>query len=339
MDRRPAIQWLWPVLKVAFAVALVGIMVKRQLLDFTWLRNLHEHPGAPLVLAAVIYGQVFLSSIRWRWLLRAQGADISVASAIRLTLTGCAFSTIIPGTVSGDVVKLYYLRSFNIDSGLGIASLAADRIAGLLGLILLGAGPAVFLLSTDPGETFLTTLSRALIATGAAIVIGTAVLLRFGRRVQELLDRTRFPFSTIVGRIFASLGQYRLHLGSLAVALGISIFIHALTCAAVLWAGSMILGKNLPVVSSVLVVPLVLVAMAVPITPAGIGVGQAAAFALFELAHSNSGKDAASAFTIFQTMLILVYATGLIPYVLYRNSVRRAEADVMNFSAHGQPRQ
>src|SRR5690606_22836262 len=112
--------------------------------------------------------QVLLSAGRWKLLLEAQGANIPLFPAIRLTFIGCMFSTIIPGTVGGDVLKLFYLRSYYDDAAAGIVSLAADRITGLLALLLLGAGPAAMILLTHSGSATLTSLCWAVLLTGFA---------------------------------------------------------------------------------------------------------------------------------------------------------------------------
>jgi glycosyltransferase 2 family protein len=68
--------------------------------------------------------------------------------------------------------------------------------------------------------------------------------------------------------------------------------------------------------------PLGMLAIAVPITPAGIGVGQAAFYAVCNLALPGSGSAGANAFTIYQAVTIPVFLLGLIPYIAHRHELR-----------------
>jgi hypothetical protein len=74
-----------------------------------------------------------------------------------------------------------------------------------------------------------------------------------------------------------------------------------------------------------LLVPLGLVAIAVPISPAGIGVGQAAFFALFRIVSAAHATAAADAFTVYQFAVILVSLTGFYWYLSYKDVEVRTE--------------
>jgi uncharacterized membrane protein YbhN (UPF0104 family) len=59
---------------------------------------------------------------------------------------------------------------------------------------------------------------------------------------------------------------------------------------------------------------------AVPISPAGIGVGQAAFFALFTIVAPSYASAGTDAFTVFQAMYILLCVSGLFWYVAYKHA-------------------
>jgi glycosyltransferase 2 family protein len=68
------------------------------------------------------------------------------------------------------------------------------------------------------------------------------------------------------------------------------------------------------------IVPLRLGTSGVPISPAGIGVGQAAFFALFQVVASSCASAGTDAFTIFQALFILLCLSGLFWYVAYKHT-------------------
>jgi uncharacterized membrane protein YbhN (UPF0104 family) len=68
-----------------------------------------------------------------------------------------------------------------------------------------------------------------------------------------------------------------------------------------------------------LIVPLGMVTNAIPISPGGVGIGQTAFFALFQivaLRYTSAGVDAV---TVFQVMYLMVCLSGLYWYVSYKH--------------------
>jgi uncharacterized membrane protein YbhN (UPF0104 family) len=75
---------------------------------------------------------------------------------------------------------------------------------------------------------------------------------------------------------------------------------------------------DMPASQFFLVVPLGLVTAAIPISPGGVGVGQAAFFALFKLAAPQYAAAGTDAFTVFQVVYLVVCLTGMYWYVSYK---------------------
>lgn len=106
-----------------------------------WQALSHAHVG--WILAGILaYGVVeLLSAIRWQWLLRVQGIQLSWMRIFTLTLIGVFFNFCIPGGTGGDVVKIFYLiKETPGQKALALISVLVDRIIGMLGLIILSAG-------------------------------------------------------------------------------------------------------------------------------------------------------------------------------------------------------
>ena len=74
---------------------------------------------------------------RWRILLKVQDFYISNTKAIKLTLIGDFFSVAIPGSVSGDIVKAYYLARGKKQKEKLITTIILDRLVGLYTMILI----------------------------------------------------------------------------------------------------------------------------------------------------------------------------------------------------------
>lgn len=97
-----------------------------------------------LGLLLVFLSRFFVVS-RWFVLLRSGGVKISFSDAVALTFTGLFSSNFLPTTVGGDVVRLAGAMQMGYDRAVCLASIAADRLVGMLGMVFtlpFGLGPA-----------------------------------------------------------------------------------------------------------------------------------------------------------------------------------------------------
>ncbi len=77
-------------------------------------------------------------------------------------------------------------------------------------------------------------------------------------------------------------------------------------------------GMPLPYSFMLVAVPLGFIASVLPISPAGIGVGQAAFAELFHAVSPAAAAAGASASVLLQAATVAVFLTGLAPYTMYR---------------------
>lgn len=94
------------------------------------------------------------TAARWHVLLRAGGVNIRYKDSLALTFTGLFASNFLPTTIGGDMVRLAGVMLMGFDRAVCLASIAADRLIGMLGMSmtlplglvhawkLLGAAPA-----------------------------------------------------------------------------------------------------------------------------------------------------------------------------------------------------
>ena len=97
------------VFKFGLMAGIIYYLYAKGLLDFSRVRAVLADPVVVAVGICVILGTSTLCVMRWRMLLAGQGIRISFGDAFRLTFIGMFFNTALPGAVSGDVVKGYYI--------------------------------------------------------------------------------------------------------------------------------------------------------------------------------------------------------------------------------------
>lgn len=90
--------------------------------------------GFFLALASLLVSRIFVIA-RWHVLLRSGGVTIPFRRTTELTLMGLFASNFLPTTVGGDVVRLAGVMQMGFDRAVSLASIAADRLVGLTGML------------------------------------------------------------------------------------------------------------------------------------------------------------------------------------------------------------
>ena len=241
--------------------------------------------AAGLALTAPI---IPLQALRWWLLMRCRSLPVGYAAALRLTLVGLFFNFCVPlGSNGGDVVKAYGAARavHHGPDGRGgppgartttVVSVLLDRIAGLLGLLVLAAvtGP---LAGGGPVGRRVTLTAWGVLA---AVAAGAFLYLNpWTRRALGVhLLTTRIGVAQALDRAVVG---YRHHRGTLAAAVALSVPVHLCLAGATALAGHAI-GVPTGLFTLVAVLPIVFLVGALPITVLGLGVMEPAAAALLE---------------------------------------------------------
>jgi uncharacterized membrane protein YbhN (UPF0104 family) len=73
---------------------------------------------------------------RWHVLLRTANPQLKIMHSIRLTFAGLFASNFLPTTIGGDVVRLAGAVQLKLDPAISAASLVADRLVGMAGMLM-----------------------------------------------------------------------------------------------------------------------------------------------------------------------------------------------------------
>jgi glycosyltransferase 2 family protein len=161
------------------AVVLIVVLVKEQGLEEI-AAALKQISPLQIVLALVF---VFISRIsiiaRWYMLLRATEMKISFRNVLALSFAGLFATNFLPTTIGGDVVRLAGIMQMGYDRAVCLASIAADRLVGMLGM----ASVAPLGLVSSWGVLF---------GMGEAQVLG---ILSFHERLIGFIKRTFKTFT------------------------------------------------------------------------------------------------------------------------------------------------
>ncbi len=240
----------------------------------------HSKP-LPLILAFLVLGlPFFITAWRWQQLLRVCELNLTYGRCVTLTFLGQFYSTFLPGTTSGDIVKIVYTGRLTGQKTKSAITVILDRIIGLVGLIIVGftAGATELLLSRNkPGTPADPVLLHVVLLTGAmlfAVAVGAVVY--FSRRLRKALGLDwlleKLPLPDFIKHADRTLAAYRGHLGVVAAALGASVVSQAILPFAGFLAGQAF-GMHDPLGYYMAYIPLAVLAASIPILPPqGIGV-------------------------------------------------------------------
>ena len=259
---------------------------------------------------------VDLTVTSWRlvMLLRARGFAITLGDALRLTLVGNLFNLVLPAG-GGDVARFYYAAA---DASGRRAELAAilvfDRFVGLIALLVLPALLLPFIFGAVTSSMLLTSLVKAAAITALALIMGLALVIVPSKGIAPPLAwiLQRLPFSAKLSQFVETIRAYRLQPSVLVGVLFVSLVAHALSGLVI----AIVHSANGPFVPYAGVLSLLgFVANSIPLTPGGIGVGEAAFSALFREAGLTGGAEAMLSWRLLMIALaplgLLIHLRGL----------------------------
>lgn len=307
-------------LKFSLAAVLIGWLLSSGKLDFKLLTSLKDHPFALISAFCLIILNFCLISLRWKSILKARSTvEIPLSGMLKISWIGQFFSSVLPGSVSGDLVKILYVQKFDqaFSKQFLFASILIDRVMGLAGLILLvGLSSLCFsghILENAPAMAPLLKFNYILVFL---ILTASAIFLYWHQIIRSILVYLQSKFLPhLFVRIIALWDDLVLIRSRMFKAILLSIFIQ-LIGVVIFWSliYPFISGK-MDFAQALAFIPLGLMTLALPIAPSGLGVGHAIFQKLFEFSGIENG---ASLFNIYFVVSLAVNLIGVVPYLSSR---------------------
>jgi uncharacterized membrane protein YbhN (UPF0104 family) len=250
----------------------------------------------------------------WRWiiLLRATGQQIATRSAAWIYLVSSFVGSFLPAGIGGDAARAYTLARRTSEGSAAFASVAVDRLLGLLSLVFVAA------------------VGLSIARTGPAIaarapLLAVCVLAGFVLAAFLWSDRWMFgavsPAGSWMSRVAAAVGRYRGHGGALAAVLSLSIGVQLLRILQA-WLLGRGIGIDVPLTYYLLFMPVGLVALMLPISVNGFGVPQGIIVWLLQPA----GVASADAFALSTLIVLSGIVANLPGALLYLRAGRASGA-------------
>ncbi len=324
-------RWLVPIGRLVILVGFCAWLIERGYLSLFAL----ETASAlwPWVLAgwAATATATLIAIVRWHFLMSTQDLEVPFRRTLAIALIGTFFSVVLPGTMSGDLVKGFYITRLTPGRGeKAVSTILFDRILGVSGLILLACiSLAIVAFRGVWADSLGRSLQFAIGASGLCVIAFFAALLGVAEERDPILavlrrgaEKHRIIYS--IHKVFEGIRVY--HRQRLVTLCGLvaSVGIHALMVTAWLCYIRAMSLEGIPGAALFVVVPAALLVAALPIAPAGIGTGHAAFLAVFALLGSSHGADL---YNLAMVYLLLQGAVGGLIYLTVRSHEPAPTAD------------
>ena len=269
-------------------------------------RLLRDADRKYLLLAVLIVPLSYvLTSVRWHLLLESLGIKLSFTRSLVLNLVGAFYNAFMPGTTGGDLIKAYYAAKQTDLRTRAVLSVLIDRVIGLMALIVVGGSMAAY--QWQIPDCRRVALLSALI-TGSVLA---GLVVFYSRRLRRWtgLDfiLRRLPMQRQVQKAVAAMEIYRDRPAPLAVATLLSFPVHVTSILSATFAG-WAFGLPLPVFYYWVVVPVIALVGAIPVSPQGAGVME---FFAVELTRRH-GVTISQAFVLVMSIRLIAVFWNLV---------------------------
>ncbi len=260
----------------------------------------------------LVFLQFCLSAFRWKKIVE-QKTVLNFKLSFQLTLIGQFFSFFIPGGVSGDVVKALELsKTSALSRSESFSTVLSDRILGLFSMVLFSTVFLALDYYSSKSETilsyfFFSALLLASMICGIALGPKIIQILSgfFGSRQNKMLLAVEKIISSF-NLTFSSFRQKKILFITVAISFAMQIV-------ATYFMSEIVRALDVSMPSFFVFFALScfgFLASAIPITPAGIGVGQAAFYFLFSTVSTDLGNAAVTAVSILQLFFFFYALMG-----------------------------
>ncbi|MEM9482193.1 MAG: lysylphosphatidylglycerol synthase transmembrane domain-containing protein [Cyanobacteria bacterium P01_F01_bin.116] len=292
-------------IKTTVSITFIVIVLSQIDLSQTWQQFRHM-PPLFIIYALVFYTCLqWLSCIRWQIVLVPSGHSLPSYRLMANYFGGMFLNNFLPGSVGGDVYRVYRIAKDTQDSEIAMVSVFLERFTGLAALsamAIVGLVPAFELIGR--WDIICLFLGCVVTLAGGTLIIANTYLLNF---FTPLLNK--FHLGQIVSRmakIQVLLHQFAQHQKALIFSTGLSFFLQF----AIVYYHYLVaqqLGISISFLELLVFIPIIVVVTMLPISLGGIGLKEGLWVYLF----TRVGQSAEEALLLSLTIMVLSWLLSL----------------------------
>lgn len=305
-------------IKIVVVFLMIGCLVYIDGIDFQVFSQVGKDSYLVLGIALIIFLLiVFLGGLKWFLLIRAVDVPISLSQCFKIHMIGTFFMFYLPGGATGSaMIKAYFVhKETRGASNLALMSIFIDSIMGVYSLIIVGVVLICINYQVPIGDPIFrwNLWIYVIIFTFSSSIIW----LLFTRRSKTLFNSgwiNKFPFNKFLDGFLSAIEIYRGKLIPLCLTLVLNMILHIMMIF-VFYFSALALNFDIPLSLHSHIVPLLLLINLIPIAPGGLGVGEVASFAIYNMAGVEGGGEI---FLLFHVYLFITSVLGAPFYFSYK---------------------
>ncbi|MBF0143603.1 MAG: flippase-like domain-containing protein [Magnetococcales bacterium] len=314
-------RWLVHLAKLAVAALIVIFLMRGDRLDLQATTSLFAETKTVVISLLLVVIGLLLTGLRWWLLMNCQEIGLPLRTVANITFIGMFFGNILPGGAwSGDALRMAIVGRATRDKlEAGVLSIFVDRLMGIYSVFLIGLVALVVTLAGNGAPGLWENPSVRYLAYASAIVVVmvpvSALLVLWGGRRSTRLRHwlrttTRFRWlARLVDSILRSIHLYRKNLRQVALAFFICLVAQTLVVFSLVMVAWAMGFTQLSAGSYYFAGSWTSLVNALPATPGGLGIGEAA---FDQICHWLDTSSPGVAYgSVFLGFRIILYAGAL----------------------------
>lgn len=300
--------------KVALTFIILWTLYEHSQLQLGLFLTFFQHPWLTLAIFCLCYLVVVLHAWRWYRLNSAQNIPLSFSRTILPAYIAIAFNNILPGSVGGDFFRLYFVfKKFPAQKSNTLLSIFVDRVIGLLGILVIACVVAPFYMHAFRSNTpmlYLISISiTACVACGFIFILVMSLLA--DETIVKIQNRlSKMKYSGHVLSFLEAIYIYRNAKMVIFESLLVSIATQMILLIVVFITSYTMGLQALPLGVYMLALVIGQIANLVPLTPGGLGVGEAAFANVILMLHPGAAGYA-TVFFAWRLLSTVAYIPGV----------------------------
>ncbi|MBF0382138.1 MAG: flippase-like domain-containing protein [Magnetococcales bacterium] len=326
-------RWVWMFLKLMVAVGVVWFLLNQGKLDLSLFVD--GSIGFKIIIVTLLCNifTFFFMAMRWNVLLRSQKVTLPFRWVHSMTYLCVCFNLLVPGAVGGDALRMgYAAQAVPERKGATILTVFADRFIGLYALLVLSFIGVLISFSAVMSVTPLKFMFFAvsIIVVGGPLAV--VVLLTLLPRITWLRSYIDTPHPgriwQTINTIIDAVRHFVSAKGKVILAIFFSMLAQIFQVISLVWIAYSLDMLTIPAENFFVAAPLAWVANVIPISPGGLGVGEAA---FDQICHWMQPVEIVTAFgTVFfinRIFQMLASLPGFYIYIFYKHKKSAAVSD------------
>jgi len=322
------------VVKIALAIGILSYLVFQAHGAISRLRDQTIQWPLVAVGMACTFIAVTLNFVRWHLLIRALGIGVRLTDTLKLGALGFAMNFVSPGAIGGDFFRAAFLAHGQPGRRTeAVATVVADRIVGLLTMLLLACCGILASGLLDAPSAPLRLLCRSILIAAAVSWTVFGLLLFVPALTKQRWSSRLGPHSRVgntIARLLGAVQAYRSQKRILLAVFGLSTVMALFFVSSFYWVARGLPIREPPWREHLVIVPVAALVGAIPITPSGLGTTELAVEELYRAMPGDESKGKGNGTLVALTRRateLIVALVGLVYYLLHRREVEAVYAE------------